>query len=208
LISGETFGTSGECRHSFGVDNDNISKVVDSAFDDSSWKSGGSAKGSVGLVLWIRCRVPPIEGNLENGAFLKLGRIADTDITYVNGKIVGGTAITSGERTSRWDYFVDRTYYVPSVYLHVGRDNLVVVRAESQSFGVAGLIDGHPKLTTRWYGSTPTAIDILPALFALILTALVATIRFSSEEGWRIKRLLLIVGISTAILQYFNSFHN
>ena len=76
-------------------------------------------------IVWFRKRIhlTPIEA--RNGITLHLGRIDDSDITWVNGKVVGGM-------TNAWNQ--DRVYKVEGKDLRPGI-NVIAVRVEDTGSG-------------------------------------------------------------------------
>ncbi len=106
-------------------------------FDDRGWDSiavpglweGGGYNGMDGEA-WYRASFTLSEGEAKAGIVLGVGRIDDSDITWVNGRQVGET---------RRQYNLPRQYSVPAQALHAGV-NQVAVRV--QDFGGGGGIHG------------------------------------------------------------------
>lgn len=106
-------------------------------FDDRDWDSiavpglweGGGYNGMDGEA-WYRASFTLSEAEAKAGIVLGVGRIDDSDITWVNGRQVGET---------RMQYNLPRQYSVPPQALHAGV-NRVAVRV--QDFGGGGGIHG------------------------------------------------------------------
>lgn len=106
-------------------------------FDDRDWDSiavpglweGGGYNGMDGEA-WYRASFTLSEAEAKAGIVLGVGRIDDSDITWVNGRQVGET---------RMQYNLPRQYPVPAQALHAGV-NRVAVRV--QDFGGGGGIHG------------------------------------------------------------------
>ena len=92
------------------------------------WEDRGYA-GFDGLA-WYRTEFNLTKNEIENKIEIGLGKIDDSDITYVNGQRVGFTAMA-------WDK--ERIYEVPAEYLKEGK-NILAVRVEDT--GGAGGIYG------------------------------------------------------------------
>ncbi len=71
-------------------------------------------------VVWFRKTIELPESVARAGAMLHLGKIDDSDQTWINGRLVG-------ERTQSWDE--ERRYFVPAPYLQPG-ENVIAVRVE------------------------------------------------------------------------------
>jgi sialate O-acetylesterase len=106
-------------------------------FDDRDWDriavpglwEGGGYNGMDGEA-WYRASFTLSDAEAKAGVVLGVGRIDDSDITWVNGRQVGET---------RMQYNLPRQYTVPPQALHAGV-NKVAVRV--QDFGGGGGIHG------------------------------------------------------------------
>lgn len=115
----------------------NTSRWNQADFDDRDWDSiavpglweGGGYNGMDGEA-WYRASFTLSAAEAKAGIVLGVGRIDDSDITWVNGQQVGET---------RMQYNLPRQYSVPAQALHAGV-NRVAVRV--QDFGGGGGIHG------------------------------------------------------------------
>jgi len=96
--------------------------------DRSNWKSmnlptywGDAGFKHLNGVVWFSYDLNLKATDLESDAFLHLGKIDDSDDTWVNGKKVGGL---------KWGHDVERLYSVSKNLLKVGKNN-ITVRVES-----------------------------------------------------------------------------
>jgi alpha-L-fucosidase len=70
---------------------------------------------------------------------LPLGKIDDADVTYLNGKQIGGMGTFPPSSNTAWDQV--RRYEVPANLIRFGKDNVIAIRVYNGSGG-AGLYDG------------------------------------------------------------------
>ncbi|HET6969744.1 MAG TPA: sialate O-acetylesterase [Phenylobacterium sp.] len=104
------------------------------AFDDRAWArltpegiwedSGVPEFAGFDGVAWFRVEVMLTPAQARDGAILDLGPIDDTDVTWVNGRFVGGL--------DGWD--TPRSYAIPAGVLKPGR-NVVAVRVTDTGGG-------------------------------------------------------------------------
>lgn len=99
--------------------------------DRSDWKTmdlptlwGDAGYKHLNGVVWYSLDVHLDSTDLKNDAFLHLGKIDDSDITWVNGKKVG---------EMKWGYDVERLYTVPKNLLKIGKNN-ISIRVESPGY--------------------------------------------------------------------------
>ena len=95
------------------------------------WNDQG-VSDSGGAVVWYRKEVDLPASMAGQPAVLRLGAIVSRDVTWVNGKRVGGA-------TNR---YVNRRYDIPAGMLKAGR-NIIVVKIINES-GKGGFIPGKP----------------------------------------------------------------
>ncbi|GGZ87380.1 9-O-acetylesterase [Algibacter mikhailovii] len=86
------------------------------------WENAGYQRLN-GLV-WFSIDFNLTETDIGSGAQLHLGKIHDSDITWVNGQKIGGM---------NWSNNVERVYAVPSKILKVGKNN-ISVRVEDKYY--------------------------------------------------------------------------
>lgn len=105
---------------------------ADSGYDDSGWlvmKVPGlwenSLLPSLDGIVWFRREVIVSPEMLNGEVTLSLGKIDDSDITWINGSLVGKT-------TNK--YSQERIYHVPAGILKPGR-NIITVRVEDTGGG-------------------------------------------------------------------------
>ena len=101
-------------------------------FDDSAWRTirapalwEGQGYPGMDGVAWYRATFDLTAGEARAGVRLGLGRIDDSDVSYVNGREVGRTTNA---------YATPRVYAVPAAALRPGR-NVVAVRVEDTGGG-------------------------------------------------------------------------
>lgn len=110
------------------------------------WESGGY-NGMDG-VAWYRTRFTLTAAEAAAGVTIGVGRIDDTDVTWVNGQQVGETQM---------QYNLPRVYAVPPAALHAGV-NQVAVRVSD--FGGGGGIHGQAgELFVQPQGAPKRALD-------------------------------------------------
>ncbi len=99
-------------------------------------------------VAWYRGGFTLSAEEARNGVTLGVGRIDDSDTTWVNGVEVGGTTL---------QYDLPRRYAVPAAALHAGF-NVVAVRVED--YGGGGGIHGQVgELFVQPHGGAPRPLD-------------------------------------------------
>lgn len=106
----------------------------------ASWeKSGGGILNNYNGVGWYRCFVKVPAGWQGENLVLELGRIDDSDQSYVNGVQVGSTP--SSGQASRFEIPM-RSYTIPAEHVRYGKTNLIAVRVQDD--GGRGGITGLP----------------------------------------------------------------
>jgi len=101
-------------------------------YEDASWKTmdlpnlweGQGLEGVDGIV-WYRKSIQLSPQEARKGIMLHLGKIDDSDITWMNGQQIGKT---------EQKYNVNRVYEVPSSILKAG-ENIITVRVEDTGGG-------------------------------------------------------------------------
>lgn len=88
-----------------------------------SWPGAGLEKFDG--MIWFRRSVTLTAAQAKQGATLSLGIFDELDQTWVNGKAVGNSF--------GWDFA--RNYKVPPVYLHAGRNEIVIALTDTFSNG-------------------------------------------------------------------------
>ncbi|MBS1600096.1 MAG: beta galactosidase jelly roll domain-containing protein [Bacteroidetes bacterium] len=120
----------------------NTEEWKDINFDDSKWPKmklpglweyQGLGLENLDGVVWFRKTVNVSDGNAGKPAKLDLGKIDDSDDTYVNGTKVGST---------KNQYDANRHYEIPAGVLKAGK-NIISVRVEDTGGG--GGINGQPE---------------------------------------------------------------
>jgi DUF1680 family protein len=123
-------------------DNKEFSKAN---FDDSSWKTikCGEAWESQGFkdydgIAWYRLKIvipstlrPTVRKPIIEGIELKLGKIDDNDISYLNGHEIGRT----------FGYNINRQYFIPLNQILWDKENVIAIRVEDTGGG-GGLTEG------------------------------------------------------------------
>ncbi|MEM1326305.1 MAG: sialate O-acetylesterase [Bacteroidota bacterium] len=117
-------------------------------YDDKLWKTmklptlweGVGLEGLDGIV-WFRKRIELSPKEARQGIVLHLGRIDDSDITWVNGQEVGRTEQKYNEA---------RVYEVPPYVLSAG-ENIITVRVDDTGGGggLYGLAEGNMHYTIK-----------------------------------------------------------
>jgi sialate O-acetylesterase len=114
-------------------------KWSDPAFDDSNWETMrvpgywiNTKTGNVNGVVWFRKKINVLANMTGKPAILKVGRIADSDSVFINGKFVG--AVNS--------LYALRSYTIPDSLLIAGL-NTVVVKITSYIHN-GGFVPGRP----------------------------------------------------------------
>lgn len=110
------------------------------------WESAGWA-GMDG-VAWYRTSFTLSEAEAKAGVLLGVGRIDDSDITYVNGERVGATTL---------QYSLPREYKVPPTALRAGANQIAVRVTDSGAGG--GIAGSAAELFVQPAGSQRRAID-------------------------------------------------
>lgn len=111
-------------------------------FDDSAWDTvnlpGSMISYSVKKlnkikgILWIRKHIDlPPDADVNNLGLI-LGRIGNADVTYINGKKVGGLGEFPPHEFSMWNH--PRNYPIPPDCLEHGKDNVIAVRISYYNF--------------------------------------------------------------------------
>lgn len=114
-------------------------KWSEPALDDSGWETMNvpgywinTKTGSINGAVWFRKKINVPAGMTGKPATLKVGRIADADSVFVNGKFIGATN----------SLYALRSYKVPEDVLKTG-ENIVVVRVTSYIHH-GGFVPGRP----------------------------------------------------------------
>lgn len=84
----------------------------------------------------------------EGEYYVPMGYFDETDICFLNGKMIGSTGLhpeTWKHEEDCWD--TERVYTVDSSVLHIGGENVIMVLTHNQS-GAGGWYDGHPGIYT------------------------------------------------------------
>jgi sialate O-acetylesterase len=109
-------------------------------FDDSQWKTMDlptlweeGPLPSLDGIVWFRKSISLSKEQARNASMLHLGKIDDSDMTWVNGTLVG-------EMENMYD--AERNYRVPAEVLKEG-DNVITIRVEDTGGG--GGIYGNPE---------------------------------------------------------------
>ncbi|MFP4041047.1 MAG: helix-turn-helix domain-containing protein [Desulfosudaceae bacterium] len=103
-------------------------------------------------VCWLRKKFSVEADRCDSGADgdgdfgLILGRIANADQTYVNGRQIGRTGQFPPHEFSMWNH--PRNYLLPAEYLKNGTDNVIAVRV---SYNVMGEVVGNLMITDLAY---------------------------------------------------------
>ncbi len=133
----------GQWKISF-IDSPDFSEVN---FDDSNWgsislpgkfinkaiESNGNVKG----ICWIRKTFSLNEPHKNAG--ILLGRIANADETFINGKKIGSTGVFPPNEFSMWNY--TRSYILPENLLNNNSRNIIAVRISYNQIGeILGLL--------------------------------------------------------------------
>ena len=109
----------------------------------SHWEEGGLP--DYDGVVWFRRTVEVSSSMTQGEAVLELGAIDDMDVTWVNGKRVGGYE-------NPGHHFTPRTYKLPRGTLLAGR-NIIAVRVMDHGYG-GGLAQTHGKMQLTSNGQT------------------------------------------------------
>lgn len=109
------------------------SRWAERKYDDSEWErirvpSTWENQGFPGYdgYAWYRTRFHMPKSSEGREIVLKLGRVDDVDVTYVNGCLVGGKGGFPPEYETAWDQ--KRVYELPTECLRYGRENTLAVR--------------------------------------------------------------------------------
>lgn len=133
--------------------------------DDSGWEAPGfdasdwvsipvpgiwESSGWIGMdgVAWYRATFTLDAAEADGGVLLGVGRIDDSDVTYVNGHRVGETTL---------QYNLPREYAVPPAALRAG-ENVIAVRV-TDSGGGGGIHGAAAELFVQPAGGERRAID-------------------------------------------------
>ncbi|HMQ45829.1 MAG TPA: sialate O-acetylesterase [Saprospiraceae bacterium] len=103
------------------------------------WESGGLS--NVDGVVWFKKSFTLSAGQLGNDILLSLGKIDNSDETYINGQLVGQTALDPG---------LNRTYTIPVEYLQAGQ-NTITIRVTDYSY-VGGLLGDASRMYLQGQG--------------------------------------------------------
>lgn len=114
-------------------------KWYDPTFNDSDWETMNvpgywidTKVGNVNGAVWFRKEINVSENMTDKPATLKVGRVADADSVFINGKFVGG--INS--------LYALRSYNVPENLLKAGSNTIVVKVTSYIHHG--GFVPGRP----------------------------------------------------------------
>ncbi|HOS40085.1 MAG TPA: methyl-accepting chemotaxis protein [Spirochaetota bacterium] len=99
-------------------------------FDDAAWDAirlpAVLSNEKRRQHFWLRARVTVPAAWKGKELAVRLGKIWDTDRTYVNGRLVGATGSEYPDFNSAW--FIDRTYFIPPDAVNYGGENVIAVR--------------------------------------------------------------------------------
>ncbi len=125
------------------------------AYDDTSWDTillpgeivpySLDHNNGIRGVCWLRKKFY-LKKDVGGACGLILGRIANADETYVNGKKIGETGQFPPDAFSMWNH--PRNYLVPEKYLRFGEKNVIAVRV---SYNVMGEVAGELRVTDAAY---------------------------------------------------------
>ena len=146
----------GQWKISF-VDSPDFSEVN---FDDSNWDSISLpgkiinqailSTGNVKGICWIRKSFSIKEPHKNAG--ILLGRIANADETFINGKKIGSTGSFPPNEFSMWNY--TRSYILPENLLKNNNQNIISVRISYNQIGeILGLMAVTPSDDAHMFGT-------------------------------------------------------
>lgn len=121
--------------------------------DDRRWASifvpaAWEDEGYPGLdgTHWYRVRVTLPATIPAGDVYLDLGRVDDSDETYVNGTLIGKTGGFPPDYTTAYHEF--RSYRIPSSLLRKGAENVIAVRVFDDKLN-GGILEGRPSIVVR-----------------------------------------------------------
>ena len=136
----------GEWRISF----EDASYYSNTEFDDSNWglitlpgsfiNDSIKTANKVAGVCWLR-KSFKMNSNVDKAGLI-LGRIANADETYVNGKRIGSTGAFPPNEFAMWNY--TRSYVLPDNLLRNDSENVVAIRV---SYNQIGEVLGYMSIT-------------------------------------------------------------
>ena len=109
---------------------------------EQSWEGQGMGLGDLDGIVWYRKEFVLDSSNAGKAASVKLGKIDDNDVTYINGIRIGSTK----------NYSEERNYPVPSGVLKAGQ-NIIAVRIEDTGGG-GGFYGDSTLLRLSWENGT------------------------------------------------------
>lgn len=177
--------------------------------DDSSWDS--IASGKVWEVQgykdydgfgWYRFSVTIPEEwkdsewvEKHGGLILCLGKIDDSDETYLNGSLIGVSGSVPPEYTTAWNS--DRIYLLPSEDIRWGQENLIAVRVYDGYLG-GGLYKG-PYLirAPEWGDMVFTGFDLGPEQGVFPAGALMSLRFFLTNKAVRDSKVKTVLAVTS-----------
>jgi serine phosphatase RsbU (regulator of sigma subunit) len=89
-------------------------------------------------IAWYKTAIIFPEINPAVSYVLKLGKICNTDIAWLNGFKIGNTGDPDSEEPPRFDR--ERIYYIPASLINPGRENILLVKTRGYLDDSAGLV--------------------------------------------------------------------